>query len=272
MTLKIAFIGYGEVGQIWGGDLRAAGAEVASYDIIFGTPEAEERIARAADIGLRIAASAADAATGADVVISAVTADQARAVADEAAGYLKPGQRFFCINSAAPGTKIASAEVIAPTGADFVEGAVMATVPGKGPKRRLGAPILGGGAAAPALASALNPLGMNITPVEGPTGRASAMKLCRSIMIKGLEAMLIQCRDSARHWDVEDEVFASLARSYPGMDWPDMAERMRGRVELHGRRRSAEMREAAAMTGAIGLGDSLCHGIADVQAAFAAKP
>lgn len=267
MTTKIAIIGYGEVGQIWAEGLRAHGAAIATYDILFGQPVAEDRIARAGPLGVRIAASAADAADGAEIVISAVTADQARAVADEAAGYLRPGQTLFCINSAAPQTKIDSAAAIGPSGADFVEGAVMATVPGPGLK----VPILGGGIAAPGLAARLNPLGMNITPVPGDTGRASAMKLCRSIVIKGLEAMMIQCRESARHWDVEDEVFASLARSYPGIDWPDLAEKMHGRVVLHGKRRSAEMREAAAMTGAIGLGDSLCQGIADVQIAFAGK-
>ena len=267
MTITIAIVGYGEVGQIWAEGFRAGGADVATYDILFGQPVAEARIARAGELGVRIAASAADAAKGADVVISAVTADQARVVADEAAGYLTADQTFFCINSASPETKVASAKAIAPTGARFVEGAVMATVPGKGLK----VPILGGGTAAPDLAERLNALGMNITPVPGPTGRASAMKLCRSIVIKGMEAIMIQCRDSSRHWDVEAEVFASLQRSYPGMDWPDLAERMRGRVVLHGRRRSAEMREAAAMTDAIGLGDSFCNGIADVQAAFAGK-
>lgn len=267
MTAQIAIIGYGEVGQIWAEGLRAAGARIAVWDILFGQPVAEARIARAGELGVRIASSAADAAAGAQIVISAVTANQALAVATEAAGYLQPGQMFFCINSAAPNTKIAEATAIAPTGARFVEGAVMDTVPGPGLK----VPILGGGADAPDLAAILNPLGMNITPVTGPTGRASAMKLCRSIVIKGMEAMMIQCRDSARHWDVESEVFASLGKSYPGMDWPELAERMRGRVILHGRRRSAEMREAASMTADIGLGDSFCNGIADVQAAFAGK-
>jgi 3-hydroxyisobutyrate dehydrogenase-like beta-hydroxyacid dehydrogenase len=267
MTPSIAIIGYGEVGQIWAEGLRAHGAPVATYDILFGQPVADARVTRAGLLGVRIATNAADAATGADIVISAVTADQAHAVAIEAAGYLRPGQTLFCINSAAPQTKIDSAAVIAPSGAEFVEGAVMATVPGPG----LMVPILGGGTAAPALASRLNPLGMNITPVPGETGRASAMKLCRSIVIKGLEAMMIQCRESARYWDVEAEVFASLGKSYPGIDWPDLAEKMHGRVVLHGRRRSAEMREAAAMAGAIGIGESLCQGIADVQAAFYGK-
>jgi 3-hydroxyisobutyrate dehydrogenase-like beta-hydroxyacid dehydrogenase len=267
MTVSITIIGYGEVGQIWGEELTASGATVATYDILFGQPVAEARIARAGEIGIRIADSAAEAAAGADIVISAVTADQARTVAQGAAGFLQTGQVFFDINSASPNTKIASAEVVNPTGAHFVEGAVMATVPGLGLK----VPILGGGPLAARTADTLNALGMNITPVSEQTGRASAMKLCRSIVIKGLEAIMVQCTESARHWDVEEEVFASLAKSYPGMDWVRLAERMRGRVSLHGVRRSAEMREAAEMTQAIGLGDSLCSGIADVQAAFAGK-
>ncbi len=268
MALKIAIIGYGEVGQIFAAGFVAAGdTQVSTYDILFGKPVAEARIARAGEIGVRIARDHADAAEGADIVISAVTADQARHVARGAAEYLKPGQVFFDINSASPNTKIESAAMVEASGADFVEGAVMATVPG----RDLKVPILGGGARAARVAEMLNPLGMNIKPVSEQTGRASAMKLCRSIIIKGLEAMLIQCRESAVHWDVEEEVFASLSNSYPGMDWKKLAERMRGRVSLHGVRRSAEMREAAEMTGALGLGDSLCHGIADVQAAFAGK-
>lgn len=268
MSIAIAIIGYGEVGQIWAAGLREGGARVATYDILFGQPVAGARIARAGEIGVRIAATAAEAAEGAAIVISAVTADQARAVATEAAGYLSPGQTFFCINSASPDTKIASAAAVNASGAHFVEGAVMATVPGPG----LRVPILGGGAMATHAAGLLNPLGMNITPVSEETGRASAIKLCRSIVIKGLESIMIQCRESARHWDVEDEVFSSLAKSYPGMDWVELAEKMRGRVRRHGRRRSAEMREAAEMTGAIGLDASLCQGIADVQAAFAGRP
>jgi 3-hydroxyisobutyrate dehydrogenase-like beta-hydroxyacid dehydrogenase len=268
MSLKIGIIGYGEVGQIFAAGLLANGAAaVAVYDKLFGTPAADARIAKGKEIGVRIAESAEDAVRDADVVISAVTADQARNVAATAAAFLKPGQLFLDVNSASPDTKVESSKKIDATGAHFVEGAVMATVPGPGLK----VPILGGGAKAAHAASILNPLGMNISPVSEKTGRASATKLCRSIMIKGMEALIIQCKEASTRWDVEEDVFASLTASYPGMDWKKMAVQMRGRVSQHGVRRSAEMREAAEMVKALGLEDSLCSGIADVQAAYAGK-
>lgn len=268
MSVNFGIIGYGEVGQIFAAELLANGAaSVATYDRLFGGPPAAERIARAGELGVRIAESAEDAVSGADIVISAVTADQARAVAFGAAAYLKPGQIYLDINSASPGTKIDAAQKIDANGADFVEAAVMATVPGPGLK----VPILAGGKRAVEAAETLNALGMNLTPVSEEVGRASAMKLCRSIMIKGLEALTIQCREASQGWDVEDYVFDSLHRSYPQMDWRELATKMRGRVSAHGVRRSAEMREAADMVQALGLDGSLCDGIADVQAAFAGK-
>ena len=268
MSVNIGIIGYGEVGQIFASGLLANGAAaVAVYDVIFGKPAAEARIAKAGELGIRIASSHEDAIRGADFVISAVTADQARAVAQTAAAFLVPGQIFLDINSASPDTKIASAALVDASGAHFVEGAVMATVPGPG----LNVPILGGGARAEYAAGILNPMGMNITPVSEETGRASATKLCRSIVIKGLEALMIQCKEASTRWGVQEDVFASLARSYPGMDWEELAVSMRGRVSAHGVRRSAEMREAAEMVDALGMDKSLCAGIANVQAAYAGK-
>lgn len=268
MSVRIGFIGYGEVGQIFAKALLQNGAaSVTVYDRIFGTPAAEARIARAAELGIRVAGSAAEAAKDADILISAVTADQARAVAEQAATLLKPGQVLFDVNSASPDTKIGSSKIIEDAGAEFMEGAVMSTVPGPD----LAVPILGGGRCAVRTAKILNGLGMNITPVSEETGRASAMKLCRSIMIKGIEALIIQCKDASTKWDVEEYVFNSLKASYPGIDWPELAVQMRKRVSQHGVRRSAEMREAAQMVAALGMDDSLLNGVANVQIANAGK-
>lgn len=268
MTLRFGLIGYGEVGQIFARDLlKNRDVQVATFDRLFRTQPAALRIEQAGPLGVRIATSLADAVRGADVVISAVTADQASAVAVSAAECLTEDQIFVDVNSASPNTKIAAAVAVDATGAHFIEAAVMATVPGPG----LGVPILGGGAKAVDVAAMLNPLGMNITPVSDTVGKASAMKLCRSIMIKGIEALIIQCKDASDQWDVVDPVFASLQNSYPGIDWPELAIAMRARVNAHGIRRSAEMREAGEMVRALGMDDSLCNGIADVQAANAGK-
>ena len=261
--MTLALIGYGEVGHIFARDFLASGkASVAAYDLLFDDPaEGAARIEDARKAGVRAAKNAADAAAGAEIVISAVTAASAANVAGEAIAYLRPGQIFFDINSASPGTKKRAAEAVNASGALYVEGAVMAPVPGPDLK----VPILSGGPAAEASSQILNGLGMNVTPVTREPGRASAMKLCRSIMIKGIEALILDCATAARRWDIENEVYASLGATFPSIDFRDLAVAMAGRVRQHGIRRAAEMREAGMMLDDLGLDGSLARAVADAQ-------
>jgi 3-hydroxyisobutyrate dehydrogenase-like beta-hydroxyacid dehydrogenase len=261
-ALNIAIIGYGEVGRIFSRELIAAGASVSAYDILINDPaRAPGLIAHADAARVMLCTSAAEAARGADIVISAVTASEVGAVAAEAAGYLRPGQVFLDVNSASPSTKRAAARTVEACGAHYVEGAVMAPVGGVGLK----VPILAGGQAAAATAERLNALGMTLRPVAEEHGRASAMKLCRSIMIKGIEALIVDCAAAAKRWDVEAEVFGSLDKSFPGTDFAALAAYMAERVHTHGRRRAAEMREAAAMLADLGLAPDLAEAVADAQ-------
>lgn len=261
--MRLAFIGFGEVGQTFAKGLSGKdGVEVAAYDLLLDNPQRRSAmIARAEALGVRVAADATDAAREARVVISAVTAAAAGEVAAAAARYLRPGQIFLDVNSASPSTKQTAAGRVAASGADYVEGAVMAAVAGPGLK----VPILAGGSAARAAAELLNPLGMNLAPVAAEIGRASATKLSRSVVIKGIEAILVQCAAAARRWDVEADVIASLKATYPGIDWPSQVEYAAERVGKHGLRRAQEMREAAAMMADLGLDPALCEGIAAVQ-------
>jgi 3-hydroxyisobutyrate dehydrogenase-like beta-hydroxyacid dehydrogenase len=260
---RLAFIGFGEVGQTFARDLAGRdGVRVAAYDLKFDDAGARgAMIARAEALGVRVAADAADAAREARVVISAVTAASAGEVAAAAARYLEPGQIFLDVNSASPNTKRTGAQQVAASGAEYVEGAVMAAVAGPGLK----VPILAGGPAAATAAELLNPLGMRLTPVATEIGRASATKLSRSIVIKGIEAILVQCAAAARAWDVEADVIASLKRTYPGIDWPQQMEYAAERVGKHGLRRAHEMREAGEMLADLGLDPVLARAIADVQ-------
>jgi 3-hydroxyisobutyrate dehydrogenase-like beta-hydroxyacid dehydrogenase len=260
---QLAFIGFGEVGQTFAkGLLGTDSVRLAAYDLLFDRPDKRcELIARAETLGVRVAADAADAGRGARVVVSAVTAAAAREVAETAARWLQPGQIFLDINSASPGTKERAAGAVGAAGAQFVEGAVMAAVAGHGLK----VPILAGGTAAQTAADLLNPLGMNLTPVATEIGRASATKLARSIVMKGIEAALVQCAAAARRWDVEAEVLASLQQSYPGVDWKKQVAHAAERVARHGIRRAEEMREAGAMLDDLGLDGALSRAIADVQ-------
>lgn len=259
----VALIGFGEVGQTFARGLLARdGVQVAAYDLLFDRADVgPDRRAQAQTIGIRAAADAADAARDARVVVSAVTAAAALDVAKAAAGYLRKGQMFLDVNSASPGTKKAAAAHVGAVGADYVEGAVMAAVSGPGLK----VPILAGGPAAETAAAILNGLGMNLTPVATEYGRASATKLARSIVMKGLEAILVESTAAARHWGVEADVIASLQNTHPGIDWANVAARCAERVAQHGVRRAAEMREAGDMMAELGLDPTLSRAIAGVQ-------
>jgi 3-hydroxyisobutyrate dehydrogenase-like beta-hydroxyacid dehydrogenase len=261
MPLNIAFLGYGEVGQLFAREFAAKGAAVAAYDL-----KPDPRFAEtAAQDKVRLAASPAQAAEGADIVISAVTADQAVAAARSAAPALRPGQIYVDLNSVSPRTKRAVAAELGP-GVDFVEFAVMSPVAGLG----IASPILAGGARASELAGRLNPLGMKIDAVSAELGVASATKLCRSIVIKGLEAIMVDLNLAGERAGVLPAVLASLTASYPGMDWAEVARYMPPRVARHGARRAAEMREAARMLEELGLDGGFCEAIADRHASFAA--
>lgn len=260
---SIAFIGYGEVGKLFAKELiERSGVAIAAYDLKLDDPATAAPLLAAAEAsGVRLARDAADAADGADVVISAVTADQALTVADDARTWLKPGQILFDVNSASPTTKTRAAAALASLGLDYVEGAVMAPVKGPG----ITVDILTGGPRAAELTDGLNSLGMRLRAVSDTIGRASATKLCRSIMIKGIEALIIDSAAACREWGVSEDVFASLDKSFQKAVWADLAVTMDGRVAEHGVRRAAEMREAATMLADMGRDDGLALAVADAH-------
>jgi 3-hydroxyisobutyrate dehydrogenase-like beta-hydroxyacid dehydrogenase len=263
-AFRIAFIGFGEVGQRFSRDLlKNAGLSIRTYDILFDRPGDDRNlVGRARAIGVAPCANAAEAMSGAGIIISAVTADVSEKAAADAAAFIGKDQIFFDINSASPETKRRSAASIINAGGAFVEGAIMAPVFKPG----IQVPILAGGAAAEHLAARLNDLGMNIESVATDYGKASAIKLCRSIMIKGMEALMLDCAAACHAWGVSERVFASLGETFPSIDWAKLAEAMAERVEMHGVRRAAEMREAAEMLTAAGLKPSLALAVADAQA------
>ncbi len=261
---RIAFIGFGEVGQRFATDLRATDrAALSAYDIVFDDPAlATERLAKADALSVLPAANGAAACRNARVVISAVTADAAESVAEAARHYLTPEQIFFDVNSAAPSTKQRAARHVEASGARYVEAAVMGPVRVPG----IAVPILAGGPAAEEASVLLNGLGFKLTPVATEYGKASAIKLCRSIVIKGLEALMVDCAAAAGRGGVEREVYASLAETFPSIDWGKLAMDMAERVATHGKRRSAEMQEAADMLGEMGVNASLARAVAEAQA------
>lgn len=213
------------------------------------------------DVGVRQAESGAEAVRGAQLIVSAVTAasdlEAARSVVDG----IEAGAFFLDLNSASPGAKRQSAELIGGAGGRYVEAAVMTPYP---PKRIASAMLLGGRHASEFIDRAA-PLGFNGKVVSDEVGRASATKLCRSVMIKGVEALLGESMLAARRYGVEDDVLASLSDLMPVPDWPGLARYMISRSVEHGVRRAEEMREAARTMEEAGVEPLMSLAIAERQ-------
>ena len=260
---SFAIIGFGEVGPILAKGLLAQSCEVSVFDIkATQPPHRAAMLERAANAGVTMAASLEEAVNGHRYIVSAVTASQAHAVAKQVAANITAGQIFIDLNSVSPNVKQRNSALIEAAGGDYVESAVMAPVPPQG----LRVPMLLGGKLATSVSSMLNELGMNTKQVSDEIGLASAIKLCRSIMIKGMEALCVQSMQAANHFGVDQRVLTSLAATFPGVGWDTGYEAyLIGRVVEHGQRRSEEMREAALMLEDLGMDSALASAVADVQ-------
>ena len=246
---RVTLIGFGEVGQTLGADLLAAGAQVTAFDILFAKSDSIPSRALA-KIKVKAAKSAADAVADAELVISAVTAASDVEAARIIAPHLKRGTFYLDVNSVSPGVKEACAKIVDGAGGRYVEAAVMTPI---APKRIASSMLLGGVHAAEFLDRA-QPLGFaGAKAFSGRIGQASATKMCRSVIIKGMEALLTESMLTARHYGVEKIVLDSLSDLLPVGDWEKLARYMISRALEHGKRRAEEMREAAETVEEAGL-------------------
>lgn len=213
MSTAICIIGFGEAGTVFASQL-AARVPVRAYDILRSAAEFKSRLADFQQYQIEFPMSAAQAA--AKLIVSLVTAASSLDVAREAEGYLRPGQVFLDLNSVSPGTKKASAAIVERTGALYVDGAVMAPVH----PRAFAVPILLAGKGSGLVADLLGGFGMNLEIVADEVGVASATKMCRSVIIKGIEALCSEAFLAARAYGVEGRVLSSLHDTFPGTDWP----------------------------------------------------
>ncbi|MDE1150545.1 MAG: DUF1932 domain-containing protein [Azospirillaceae bacterium] len=259
---RIALIGFGEVGQALAPALNGGGArEVRVYDRLFDDPQAPCRLA-ADRLPVVPCATLAAALDGADLVISAVTAAQTSLVAGQVAATLAPGAWFMDLNSASPTQKIVAADAIAAVGGRYVEVAVMSPIDPQG----ITSPMLLGGPFAQAFEPVAHVLGFaGARFYSAVPGQAAATKLCRSVLIKGMEALVAEAFLAARHYGVEDTILKSLGNLLPHPDWPAHARYMLSRALQHGARRAEEMEEAAATVAAAGLEPRMASATVGVQ-------
>ena len=242
---SIAFIGLGEAASTiiagWGNHRNK---QVQAYDIkLQGSETREEIISRAGKLDIVFKSSLRDLIKDADLIFSTVTASQALDVAQEASSFLKDRAYFFDLNSCAPSSKQESSKSIETNGGYYVDVAVMAPVSTK----KHFVPLLISGEKASQAAARLNQLPMNAKVIDGPVGRASSIKMVRSIMVKGLEALTAECTLAAVEADVLDEVFSSLSDGHPHFDILTHSMYNFERSLSHGKRRAEELHEVSKM-------------------------
>jgi len=265
---KTTLIGFGEAATaISSGWDRNVTGPIAAYDIKTDSPDSAIASAKWEDyrsVGIDGRDTLQSALDGAALIFSAVTADQALVVARNAAGCLPAGAFYFDMNSCSPGAKRQAAECIEIAGGRYVDVAVMAPVY---PERHK-VPLLVSGPHAQEAITTLNDLDMRPTLAEGPVGTASTIKMVRSIMVKGIETVVAECVLSAVHEGIDETVLSSLAKTFPGFDWPKRTAYMLERIMVHGRRRAEEMREVAKTVDELGLEGRMARASAGWQEAI----
>ena len=239
MTASIGLIGAGEAGAAIAAGLHEEhDLEVLGFDAR-GDDAVVRR--RAADAGMRLLPDLRSLAAGSDVVICLTSAKVAVPIATEIAPFLEQRHIYADWNSASPEMKRAVAEAVRDSGARSVDGAVMAAVP---PARHR-VPVLLSGEGAHDLMTALEGLGMQLEVLGAEPGQASAVKMFRSLLVKGLEALLLECAVGAQAYGVTHRVLESMNGTLPTEDWPGLADYLLRRTTVHGERRAEELRQVA---------------------------
>jgi 3-hydroxyisobutyrate dehydrogenase-like beta-hydroxyacid dehydrogenase len=248
-TPRISFIGFGEAGQAIASGLREAGIErISAWDILFPESAGSRLKVAGEKIGARIASSAGDAVRETDIVISAVTAASSLDAAKSVVSHLVGNPYFLDINSVSPGRKQETARLLDQR-ARYVDVAVVAAIH---PARHR-TPLLISGPHADEIGPLLRELEMQFSVVGPHTGSAAAIKMIRSVMIKGIEALTLECFLAASRAGVLEEVTTSLKNNYPTLDWTKIADYNLERMASHGERRAAEMEESAATLRELGI-------------------
>ncbi|MEE9375025.1 MAG: DUF1932 domain-containing protein [Rhizobiaceae bacterium] len=259
---KITFIGFGEAAEAFAMGWQHLPLEISAFDIKTnrdGTRDAQlEAYTKAGIHGHR---TVEKAVADADLILSLVTADQAHAAAKSVLTHCKSNAFFFDCNSCSPDTKRASAKRLEADGIRYVDVAVMAPVYPAMHKTKLHI----SGPHEKAVLEVMASLEMNATPLAGDIGTASSVKMMRSIMIKGIEAVMMETVLSARKAGVDELVLDSLDRTYPSFNFREKAAYQMERVMMHGVRRAAEMREVALTVEQLGLDNSMAKATVNWQ-------
>jgi len=260
--MLIGFLGFGEAARAFQETLMSGDANLRfmAWDIKLRDPATAAEMTAAMEArGVAVADLAGF--SDADWIISAVTADQSFLALRSIQDHIVQGQLVIDINSVSPGRKRESASLVEAREAAYLDMAVMAPVHPRGHRT----PVLIAGSVAEKVIPVLERLEFDYRNMGDEPGQATAIKMVRSVFVKGLEAITVEALLAARASGCFEEIATSLAKSFPGLGWPEFGAYEFERTMQHGKRRAAEMRESAATVKALGLNGDLVGQIAETQ-------
>ena len=259
--LRIGILGFGEAGQSVATGLKNAATaehpiEISTWDILLPSNEKGAPLKAEADkIGIRTVGSAQELAQASDIILSLVTTEESLVAAGQIAKHLPKGTLFLDCNSTSPGMKRDVAKTVTEAGGRSVEAAVMDLVPRSQHK----VPMLLAGKDAEELIGKLAPYGVDMKSVGDDIGAASTIKMCRSVFMKGLDAILMECMVAAETAGVTDRIVSSMQVTIPEINWPVFIGKKLGGAAQHSGRRAGEMREVATTLRELGLDPTMAE-------------
>ncbi|MFD0703240.1 hypothetical protein DMP06_09305 [Slackia equolifaciens] len=248
--MKIGFVGFGEVGSTFAADL--ASRQITGIDLVAYSPDYESTVGACKRIGggkVSAAKSLSSAISSAVVVFVAVPCNASKAVFSDLSTFCGHGQMFVDCSSSLPEVKASNASVIESHGGVYMDAAIMETVSRHG----IETPVLASGRGVSGVAKVLSELGMQVRIVGGEPGEAAAIKLCRSVFMKGLAALAIEARETSEKYGVQEAVFRSIEQSLGGADIQEYLEQLAVAAVRHARRQLAEVGECLEMERSVGV-------------------
>lgn len=251
MEKAIAFIGFGEAAFYISKGLAEQGcALMKTYDSNWQDPQRGAVIVkRAQEAKVELCSTPDEAIAGADFVLSLTSAKVAEAVARDILPRMSTGQVFLDMNSASPQTKRKIGEIPRPQGVKVCDTAIMASVPMNGHR----VPLLMSGAGGDEFAKAMDGYGMRIEVLDAPLGGASAVKMMRSVFMKGYPQVLLECLLAAEEYGVTEQILDSLEESVGGKTVRQLADQLFSATSIHASRRASEMDEVVDTLNEMGL-------------------
>ena len=235
------FLGFGEVASRFTQRLHERGARVLAYDVLLDRPGGRDVLVSRAIGPAPDFLALPELTAQADIVLSTVTTDVALSAAKACVPLLRAGQVYVDLNATSPSVKREAASVIAPSGADFVEGAILSAIGVAGADAK----VLLCGARASELAAVLSKLGLNAHAYGIEIGKASSFKMLRSVFSKGIEALLIECLLAGRRAGIEQALWEEIVATMDAASFDDVGGNwVRTHATAHARR-SHEMRQVA---------------------------